>query len=175
MGCPAVLSKALWVKRNTTKSAYFPGASNCILTNSLHLPWFFSLSRFFVAGRNISISSGTFLMTWTAHNAACQHKRHSMKKKKKKSLPIVNCKCSAHTGCWLHCPMLSNSKLSKRLSKPHVVVMLVVNSHIPVWIDRLQWSQSMLWQSIRDGFNQLKRWSKNVGFFLLLLFVSWLT
>lgn len=42
------------------------------LTNSLHLPWFFSLSRFFVAGRNISMSSGTFLMTWTAHNAACQ-------------------------------------------------------------------------------------------------------
>lgn len=39
--------------------------------HSLHLPWFFSLSRFFVAGRNISISSGTFLITWTAHNAAC--------------------------------------------------------------------------------------------------------
>lgn len=38
---------------------------------SLHLPWFFSLNRFFVAGRNISINSGTFLMTWTAHNAAC--------------------------------------------------------------------------------------------------------
>lgn len=153
MGCPAVLSKALRVKRNTTKSAYFPGTSNCILTNSLHLPWFFSLSRFFVAGRNISISSGTFLMTWTAHNAACQHKRHSMKKKKK-SLTIVNCKCSAHTGCWLHCPMLSNSKLSKRLSKPHVVVMLV---------------QSEM------GSTNSKGGQKMWDFFLLLLFVSWLT
>ena len=37
---------------------------------SITLPWFFSFSKFFVAGKNISISSGTFLITWTAHSAA---------------------------------------------------------------------------------------------------------
>lgn len=38
------------------------------------LPWFFSFNKFFVAGKNISISSGTFLMTWTAHSAAYEGK-----------------------------------------------------------------------------------------------------
>lgn len=39
------------------------------------LPWFFSFNKFFVAGKNISISSGTFLMTWTAHSAAYKEEK----------------------------------------------------------------------------------------------------
>ena len=40
------------------------------------LPCFFSLSKGRVAGMNISISSGTFLMIRTAHNAAWKAKEH---------------------------------------------------------------------------------------------------
>ena len=47
------------------------------------LPWFFSFNKFFVAGKNISISSGTFLMTWTAQSAAYKKKKKHKKDKRR--------------------------------------------------------------------------------------------
>lgn len=77
---PAVLIQSEWGEKKRDKVCICLGQGH-LLTKHLHSPWFFSLSRFFVAGRNISISSGTFLMTCTAHKAACKqiftnHQKH---------------------------------------------------------------------------------------------------